>query len=105
MAVSPVDEQPGHTRRVLAAARRLTALTERVGDELHLPVPGTWECNSCPDEQPWPCDTAREGMARAYQLDRVGLAIFMAGLLFQAIADLPKEPHDELYGRFVAWTR
>lgn len=103
--MSPAGDEPGHTRRVLAAARRLTALTERVGVDLHLPVPGLWACDGCPDDAPWPCDTARAGMVRAYGPDRIGLAIFMAGLYLQALADLHTEPHDELYDRFVAWTR
>lgn len=103
--MSPVDGQPARTERVLAAARRLDALNERVGEGLHLPVPGLWTCKACPDDAPWPCDTARDGMIRAYGLDRIGLAISMSALFFQALADLRTEPHDELYDRFVAWTR
>ncbi|WFE42286.1 hypothetical protein [Micromonospora sp. WMMD998] len=45
-----------------------------------------------------------------YRGDRAGLAVYMAGMLFDAIGDLlrlnpnPGPQPDEMFSRFISWT-
>ena len=68
-----------------------------------------WLCRVCAG--PWPCQPARLLLLLEYRRDRVALSIYMASCLFDAAADLlrlnpdPGPRPDELFHRFVAWTR
>lgn len=67
----------------------------------HHPDRPSWDCVAC--GKPWPCDPAREHLAR--RLDAVGLAMYAWNRLEEAVGDLPYEPAGELFERFLAWTR
>ncbi len=68
-----------------------------------------WLCRVC--AAPWPCQPARLLLTMDYRRDRVGLSVYMAGMLFDATGDLIKlnpnsvPPPGELFERFLAWTR
>ncbi|ASW53265.1 hypothetical protein [Plantactinospora sp. KBS50] len=70
----------------------------------------TWNCSSgCGD---WPCEPARERLREIYAHDPVGLSVVMADDLYEAVKDLwrlhpdgPPTNPDDLWRRFVAWTR
>jgi hypothetical protein len=61
----------------------------------------SWDCLAC--GRPWPCDPAREDLAR--ELDAVQLAMYAWASLEQAVGDLPAMPASEAFDRFLAWTR
>ncbi|MFF0229058.1 hypothetical protein [Micromonospora sp. NPDC005254] len=44
-------------------------------------------------------------LAEAYGCDRIGLSIYVSGLLVVVVVELPEVAPAELYERFVAWTR
>ncbi|MGC4757478.1 hypothetical protein [Micromonospora trifolii] len=73
----------------------------------HLPMRPLWLCRMC--AAPWPCQPARLLLVIEYQRDRVGLSIYMAGLLFEATADLiklnpnPAPSPADMFARFVGW--
>ena len=68
----------------------------------HRPRRPSWDCEAC--DRPWPCDPAREYLAST--LDDYLVPVYMVGQLELAAADLlPAVSADELYERFVAWTR
>ena len=60
-----------------------------------------WDCRAC--GQDWPCDPAREELATT--MDRVVLAMFMGDRMVQAAYDIPSITPEELFGRFMYWTR
>ncbi|MCM0677147.1 hypothetical protein NCC78_20990 [Micromonospora phytophila] len=74
----------------------------------HLPMRPLWLCRVC--AAPWPCQPARLLLLMDYRRDRVGLSVYMAGILFDATADLmtlnpnPGPSPRELFDRFLAWT-
>ncbi|MGV9212581.1 hypothetical protein ACTFTM_12050 [Micromonospora sp. RB23] len=74
----------------------------------HLPRRPSWLCRVC--AAPWPCPSARMLLRVEYRANRVNLSVYMAGMLFDATADLMKlnpEPGPdpgELFDRFLAWT-
>jgi hypothetical protein len=59
----------------------------------------SWECRSCGN--PWPCRSARVVLAAGS--DRVSLALYLAGHLEQAVADLPRRSPNEMCDRFLRW--
>ncbi|MDG4795905.1 hypothetical protein [Micromonospora sp. WMMD1082] len=73
----------------------------------HTPLRPTWCCRA--DGQPWPCGEARLLLRREYDGNNVGLAIYLAGLMYEAMRDLYQlNPHGgpeptALFNRFVAW--
>ncbi|PZF95411.1 hypothetical protein [Micromonospora endophytica] len=73
----------------------------------HTPLRPTWCCRA--DGQPWPCGEARLLLRREYDTNAVGLTIYLAGLMYEAMRDLYQlNPHDgpepgALFHRFVAW--
>ena len=71
----------------------------------HLPKRPSWDCDTCPGGKPWPCDPAREKLATEYSDDRVGLSIHLGDMLAHAIREQPRMPPQELFERFVSWTR
>ncbi|WP_081476072.1 nuclear transport factor 2 family protein [Micromonospora maris] len=74
----------------------------------HLPVRPGWSCGVC--AAPWPCPRARMLLRVEYGADRVGLSVYLAGMLFDATGDLlrhtggPLPAPEELFDRFLAWT-
>ncbi|MFI7081748.1 nuclear transport factor 2 family protein [Micromonospora sp. NPDC049903] len=73
----------------------------------HLPERPGWTCRACARD--WPCPAARMLLRVEYDLDRVGLSVYLAGQLFDATGDLlrltegaPPSP-GELFDRFLAW--
>lgn len=69
----------------------------------HQPRRPTWQCGRC--GQPWPCSPARVELSEAYDGDRVGMAVYMAIQLYEAAAEAASVTSEDLYERFVAWTR
>lgn len=75
----------------------------------HRPMRPTWLCRVC--AAPWPCQPARLLLGLEYRGDRIGLAIYMAGMLFDATGDLlalnpnPGPQPADLFARFISWTR
>ncbi|MDG4798581.1 hypothetical protein [Micromonospora sp. WMMD1082] len=74
----------------------------------HLPQRPGWSCRVC--SAAWPCPTARMLLRIEYGPDRVGLSVYLAGMLFDATGDLlrradcPPPTPMELFDRFLAWT-
>ena len=83
--------------------RAVEMLDERMDGDGHQPDRPGWDCRSC--GQPWPCPPARVRLGEAYGRDRVGLGMYLGGLLFVAAAEIPAATPQELFERFVAWTR
>lgn len=83
--------------------RAADTLPDHLAGSGHLPDRPSWDCGAC--SQPWPCDPARVRLAEAYGCDRVGLAMYLGALLVEAYIDQPDASAEEMYGRFVAWTR
>ncbi|MEH1013837.1 hypothetical protein V6U90_12110 [Micromonospora sp. CPCC 206060] len=75
----------------------------------HTPIQPLWLCRPC--AQPWPCPTARLTLRAEYADDRIGLSVYLCGLLHAAMRDLHRlNPHDmpgpqAMYDRFVGWNR
>jgi hypothetical protein len=73
----------------------------------HLPIRPIWLCRV--DAHPWPCGEARVALLRQYDGDMIGLAVYLAGMLHDAAADLyALNPHEApkpsaLWDRFLAW--
>ncbi|GHJ16524.1 hypothetical protein [Micromonospora sp. AKA38] len=73
----------------------------------HHPVRPVWLCRV--DGQPWPCPPARAALLRDYDGDLVGLAVYLAVTLHDAVRDLyALNPDDApepavLWDRFLAW--
>ncbi|WP_233558956.1 hypothetical protein [Micromonospora radicis] len=73
----------------------------------HLPERPGWTCRAC--SRQWPCPAARMLLRVEYDLDRVGLSVYLAGQLFDATGDLlrsaegPPPTPGELFDRFLAW--
>ena len=63
----------------------------------------SWDCQACGRQ--WPCDPAREALKSEPDMTRTPLAMLMAAHLTTAAADMPTAPPDELWERFLAWTR
>lgn len=91
------------TAQARASARCIEALSGRL-DGKHVPAQPSWLCQDCPDGAAWPCSPARIRLAEAHGRDRVGLSMFVGGLLFAAAGDLSTTPAAELHERFVSWT-
>ncbi|GLZ57773.1 hypothetical protein [Micromonospora sp. NBRC 107095] len=81
------------------------------GDRLlpseHPPLRPLWLCRRC--GQPWPCGRARIALVAEYRDNRVGLFLYLAGLLHEAIDDLHRlNPSttrgvSDLFDRFLGW--
>ena len=67
----------------------------------HLPDRPSWRCRVC--DQAWPCELAKAGLRQT--LDPVSLGIYAGAQLYAATGDLPGVAPEELWDRFVAWTR
>jgi hypothetical protein len=67
----------------------------------HIAGRPSWDCLAC--GKPWPCDRAREQLAG--EMDTVQLAMYAWVNLAEAAEDIPAMPADEMFERFLAWTR
>ncbi|WP_422753017.1 hypothetical protein [Micromonospora sp. WMMD708] len=94
-----VDQSPPAT----AAGRR-----SPMGHE-HVPSRPHWGCRAC--GHPWPCDGARSALLAEYAGNRIGLFLYLAGCLHEAIDDLSQpdvsgtSDCEDLFDRFVDWAR
>lgn len=72
-----------------------------VGD--HRPDRTSWDCRTC--GAPFPCAPARQALWE--DLGSIPLAMFMWAALRTAVADLGDgaRPAEELFDRFIGWTR
>lgn len=91
------------TARPIRSARAAAVLPDRVDGDDHQPDRPEWDCLAC--QQPWPCPPGRVRLGEAYTGDRVGLAVYMAGQLDQAVTELAGATPRDLFDRFVSWTR
>lgn len=66
----------------------------------HLPVRPTWRCVVCGDN--WPCEPARIALLNQASGDSVGLLVYLAAQLMDAIEDLGDAATFE---RFLVWAR
>ena len=73
----------------------------------HLPLRPLWLCRRC--GRPWPCGRARLVLLVEYRDNRIGLFLYLAGLLHEAIEDLRRlNPSTtgtvrDLFDRFLGW--
>ncbi|GAB3950380.1 hypothetical protein GCM10027614_50720 [Micromonospora vulcania] len=100
----PTTVEAAMRARSARGERAVAALESRLAD-LHVPQRPEWTCRSCEQDTPWPCAPARVRLAEAYGRDRVGLSMYLGSLLVVVIAELPAIAPDELFERFVSWTR
>ncbi|WSA89717.1 hypothetical protein OIE47_06735 [Micromonospora sp. NBC_01796] len=91
---------PGHRR---------TSKQGETARRKHLPLRPIWLCRTC--GQPWPCGRAKLDLLAEYEGSRVGLCLYLATLLCDAIDDLHKlNPGTTgsgagLFDRFLGWPR
>jgi hypothetical protein len=69
----------------------------------HVPDQPSWACSSCGKD--WPCDPARERLTHDHRDDPVALSVWMGAQLGLAALEMERVTPEELYTRFVAWTR
>ncbi|GAA3772198.1 hypothetical protein GCM10022225_69430 [Plantactinospora mayteni] len=75
----------------------------------HLPQRPIWLCRAC--VRPWPCPVARSTLTVEYSADPVGLHVYLATMLQDAVDDLyrlnpqPGPDPAAMYARFLAWAR
>ncbi|WP_327032235.1 hypothetical protein [Micromonospora ureilytica] len=95
-------------KRAFRSYRRPKLQDRRWLGSPHRPMRPTWLCRVC--AAPWPCQPARLLLGLEYRGDRAGLAVYMAGMLFDATADLlalnpnPGPGPVEMFERFISWT-
>ena len=70
----------------------------------HLPKRPSWDCDTCDGAKPWPCDPAREQLARRYRDNPVELSIYMGTQMAHAIREQSHMPPGEIFERFISWT-
>jgi hypothetical protein len=87
----------GPCREPAGGAGEVTGVGARQAE--HLPGKPSWDC--LVDGQPWPCDPAREAMARS--MGPTTLLTYLQVAFGEAAEDLPTTPAGELYERFLSW--
>lgn len=70
-------------------------------DAEHSPDQPSWKCRVC--GKPWPCEPARGALM--LEGDGVTRSVYLSVQLRIALMDMPTEPADELYRRFLGWVR
>lgn len=68
----------------------------------HLARRPEWDCAVC--GQQWPCRPGQADLLAQYADDRVGLLVYLAGLLVDAVQEIPGPP-DRLLDRFLRWAK
>lgn len=91
---------PGAARGTAAHPGSAAPHATHVGIK-HSLIRPQWTCTAC--EQQWPCPTARDELAAAYDPPR--LALIMSDYLYLAAFDLPGAEPGELWDRLLLWTR
>jgi hypothetical protein len=74
-----------------------------LSDAVHAALQPSWDCIACGCD--WPCDPARVELAERFAGKPGRLSIYMAEQLGFAAPALFMVPPDDLYARFIAWTR
>ncbi|MFG2060054.1 flavin reductase [Micromonospora sp. NPDC048871] len=72
----------------------------------HVAMRPLWQCRNCGAE--WPCQPARLALLMEYRKDRLGLLLYLGGLMVQArdqLSQLNPEHTPDLYDRFLGWAR
>lgn len=69
---------------------------------MHLARRPEWDCAVC--GQQWPCRPGQADLLAQYADDRVGLLVYLAGLLVDAVQEIPGPP-DRLLERFLRWAK
>ncbi|WP_326553613.1 hypothetical protein [Micromonospora sp. NBC_01813] len=73
---------------------------------IHIASRPGWNCRECGTE--WPCETAKVEITSDWSDDRIGMCVYLATLMYEAIDDLLEcdaeqlSPPD-LYRRFLRW--
>ncbi|MFY1650156.1 flavin reductase [Solwaraspora sp. WMMB762] len=73
---------------------------------MHIASRPHWNCRECGTE--WPCESAKIEITADWANDRVGMCVYLATLMYEAIDDLLEcdaeqlSPPD-LYRRFLRW--
>ncbi|WSG06104.1 hypothetical protein OIE53_16185 [Micromonospora sp. NBC_01739] len=73
----------------------------------HPPMRPLWMCRQC--GQPWPCTRAKLALLADYATDPVGLRLYLAGCLCDAIDDLHRLSPSltgsatDIFDRFLGW--
>jgi hypothetical protein len=69
----------------------------------HRPQRPEWSCRHCGEQ--WPCEPAKDELTGAYAHDRVGLLVYLAGLLVHAVQEVDGSPPHALLERFLCWAK
>jgi len=69
----------------------------------HRPQRPQWTCRACAGE--WPCAEGRLELMREYADDRVGLLVYLAGLLVDAVQEVEGTPPNQVMDRFLSWAK
>jgi hypothetical protein len=69
----------------------------------HRPLRPSWRCGTCGRE--WPCEHGKAELLQQYEHDRVGLLVYLAGLLVDAVQEIGGSPPEALMERFVQWAK
>ena len=72
----------------------------------HLHSRPTWDCRAC--GQPWPCASAKAGLAAEFVGFPSVLAVYMNAQMHDAFRDLTAHGEaapPDLYDRFLSWIR
>jgi len=70
---------------------------------VHRPLRPHWDCHACGEQ--WPCPHGKTELLHEYADDRVGLLVYLAGLLVDAVQDVQDCPPDALMERFLQWAK
>lgn len=72
-----------------------------VGD--HVPLPGPWTCDLCPDRPCWPCPPARSHLADVAMVTPMSGWVWLHWVFGEARTDLPGEHIGVLRARMLGW--
>jgi hypothetical protein len=69
----------------------------------HQPRRPQWTCQACGLQ--WPCADGKAELFSQYAHDRVGLLVYLAGLLVEAVQEVDAMPPQLLLDRFLRWAK
>ncbi|WP_326562061.1 hypothetical protein [Micromonospora sp. NBC_01796] len=107
--LNTIHVRPGPLTQRRWIRRTITQQPARRNGPLNLPpiihtaIKPAWTCANCGED--WPCPTRRARLLAKYADDRLLLHFYLAGCLTEASTDLPHLPPDQLYDRFLGWSR